>query len=408
MTDPSLLPASATRAERSLSRAMALDARLPQVAAITGAKALPIEVFIPWLLWEYGLGEVLDYLTDPRRALREGVLWQRLRGTPAGLRTALSWRGWQDVTIEEGPSGSRHFAEFQLDPGVVLGDRDVDDLVGLSRLSAPARSRLYRIFHGYDLRRLRLDAGRLDHALLSDVSGIFDPRGLRLSFGRRLTEEAARQAVDAPMGVETLHATWVVVRNAFTLDASRQDRDRTLRIPILQHSRLSTKANAAGVPDQPDLRPRHFARAMVVLSDGRPLDGDINVRLSPRRCSQHGIGLRLSAGAARLSGYRSHTVCEPVNEVLGRRHDIAATLPDDPHVESLRHSRHPVAHHPTRRFPILSHPGWYRVPAHLVSGAVLGGSADRSGQFWTGTAWPAASWRDLGEVVAATHSTTTT
>ena len=45
------------------------------------------------LILEYRLGEIEDFFDagDWRRILREGIIWQRLRGTPAAIHRGLSW-----------------------------------------------------------------------------------------------------------------------------------------------------------------------------------------------------------------------------------------------------------------------------------------------------------------------------
>ena len=185
MTSEHLLPANATPLEQALSLATDALSRLAlPTDAIRQFKTDPSDPLLPWLIWEYGLGELLPYLPEPRQAIAEGILWQRLRGTPAALTTALAWIG-ASATIEQEPPGV-HFAEFQLDPGQVQGsDTAIANLIAIARLSAPARSRLSRIYHGYDLRRLVLDESRLGEALLSDHSGVFWRDGqTKLSFGR--------------------------------------------------------------------------------------------------------------------------------------------------------------------------------------------------------------------------------
>jgi len=185
MTSDHLLPANATRLEQALSLATDSLSRLAlPVDAIRQFKTDPSDPLLPWLIWEYGLGELLPYLPEPRRAIAEGLLWQRLRGTPAALSTALSWIGMH-ARIEQEPPGV-HFAEFQLDPGRVLDtDQTITDVRAVASLSAPARSRLARLYHGHDLRRLQLDHSVLGEALLSDDSGVRHPdHDTRLSFGR--------------------------------------------------------------------------------------------------------------------------------------------------------------------------------------------------------------------------------
>ncbi len=119
MTPEHLLPANASPLEQSLSLATDSLSRLAVPAdAIRQFKVAPTDPLLPWLIWEYGLGELLPYLPEPRRAIAEGIRWQRLRGTPAALTTALSWIG-ATATVEQ--SGCRKAARFAgRDQGAAL------------------------------------------------------------------------------------------------------------------------------------------------------------------------------------------------------------------------------------------------------------------------------------------------
>ncbi|MDD3676886.1 phage tail protein [Thauera propionica] len=307
MAPDDLLPPNATALERSLSVSTDLLARLAGGAeALAGFKTAPADSLLPWLIWEYGLGELLPYLPDPRRAIAEGILWQRLRGTPAALTTALSWIG-ATATVEQETPGI-HFAEFQFDPGQVLDDDgQIANMIAIARLSAPARSRLSRIYHGWDLRRLVLDESRLGEALLSDHSGVFWQDGLtKLSFGRiRQSENPPTDIVLTPAREAVRFAVARLI-DRYLLDFSALGDPGHTRNEEILHSHLFTLANALGVPDPSGMRPeRRFCRAMVVLSDSTPL-GDINANL-PRFVWQEtgspitlGSGDRLSATPHRL------------------------------------------------------------------------------------------------------------
>jgi P2-related tail formation protein len=297
MTSDHLLPPNATALERSLSLSTDLLDRLgDETERLKSFKTDPSDSLLPWLVWEYGLGELLPYLPDPRRAIAEGIRWQRLRGTPAALTTALSWIG-ATATVEQETPGV-HFAEFQLDPGYVLADDAlIANLIALSRLSAPARSRLSRIYHGWDLRRLVLDESRLGEALLSDHSGVFWRDGqTKLSFGRSC--QLATPPLDA--GVVTVREAvrFAVARqiDRYLLDFSALgDPGHTPNEEIL-HSHLFTLANLLGVPDAQSLLPeRRFARAMVVLSESTSL-GDINANLPRFAWQETGAPITLGNG----------------------------------------------------------------------------------------------------------------
>ncbi|TCS99118.1 P2-related tail formation protein [Tepidimonas ignava] len=275
-----LLPPNASPLERALSLSTDTLTRLAEpTEALRTFKVNPADPLLPWLIWEYGLGELLPYLPEPRRAIAEGIRWQRIRGTPAALAIALSWVGLS-VQVEQETPGL-HFAEFMVDSGRVLADDEtIANLVAISRLSAPARSRLSRIYHGWDLRRLVLGDSRLGDALLSDHSGVFWRDGqTKLSFGR--VHPLAQDWPAATLAAVYAPARFAAARliDRYLLDYARLgDPGHTPNEEIL-HSHLFTVVNARGVRVAQTLLPeRKFCRAMVVPSDSTPL-GDTNACL---------------------------------------------------------------------------------------------------------------------------------
>ncbi len=130
------------------------------------------------------MGEILRWIRDKRKAVVEGVKFQRLRGTPASLKIALKWANIEDITIIEEPPG-KHFFELQIGIKDVPNNFFVDAVVELAKLSLPARSRLMRIFNDhYNVDRFILDESFFGN-LLSDYSGIkVEKDGPVLSFGR--------------------------------------------------------------------------------------------------------------------------------------------------------------------------------------------------------------------------------
>lgn len=145
------------------------------VPVIRTAKRINIpDSVVPWLIWEYGLGEILPYLTDMRQAIAQGVLWQRIRGTPQSVTIALGWIGING-TVEESEAGSYRWAEYQLGlAAATQGDEIIDRIAGVARISNPVRSRLQRIYAVYDFRR-----GIYDHTSWSDGSIYSDHSGVR-------------------------------------------------------------------------------------------------------------------------------------------------------------------------------------------------------------------------------------
>lgn len=366
MSADHLLPANATALEQSLSLASDPAARLGSSAdAIRSFKTDPADSLLPWLVWEYGLGELLPYLPEPRQAIVDGVRWQRIRGTPAALTTALSWIGL-DAHIEQEIPGV-HFAEFQIDPGKVLdSDETIANLVAIARLSAPARSRLARIYHGYDLRRFVLNDSPLGEALLSDYSGVFWRDGVtKLSFGRRHSAVVIASNTAAIRFTQTsTHSVAVPLWDRFILNVSRLgDKIRDVSSTVT-HSHLSTAATHQGVADPGTLLPaRRFVRAQIVLSDG-PRLGDINACLSgamtERFFVEHKTGLSLGI-ALDISGSQ-------------QRLTTGAACNDT-------------------------------AQAVMVHARLWCADARWQGQTWSGVRWPRSSWRDTREIIGSNHTT---
>lgn len=170
-----LLPPNATQLERDLSRATSSLERVGEpVPIIRTAKRVDIpDSVLPWLIYEYGLSEILPFINnDQRYALEVGIEWQRIRGTPESLRIALGWIG-VDAFIDESESGTERWAEYQLRLSAAAEDATIDKIVAIAELSQPTRSRLLRIYAGCDYRRAVYCASDWsDGAIYGDHSGI--------------------------------------------------------------------------------------------------------------------------------------------------------------------------------------------------------------------------------------------
>ncbi len=177
-----LLPPNRSKLEQALVDAV--DYKVDP-NCVRGLKFSLQEKTLPWLIEEYGLGEVLSWVKDKKKAVSEGVKFQRLRGTPASLKIALKWANIEDISIIEEPPG-KHFFELQVGIKDVPNDFFVDTVVELAKLSLPARSRLMRIFNNhYNIQRFILDESPFG-SILSDYSGIqVEKDGPVLSFGRK-------------------------------------------------------------------------------------------------------------------------------------------------------------------------------------------------------------------------------
>lgn len=188
MNLPSLLPCNATPMELTLEKVLR-DALSPLnlgVNDILTCKENPKDDWLLWLVWEYGLEELLPYIPDLRQLIAEGIPWQRIRGTPASVKQALGWVGAPDASfVEEEETGGVHWQEFMIDSGYVPnGPIGAERIVEVSKIAAPVGTVLSRIYHGYDVRRFILDKSDWGD-LLSDYSGYKDNvLGVVLSFGR--------------------------------------------------------------------------------------------------------------------------------------------------------------------------------------------------------------------------------
>ena len=315
-----LLPSSSTPLERDLSASMNPLPRVgPAAELIRTAKREDIpDSVVPFLIYEYGLGELLPYLSDPRTAIATGVLWQRLRGTPQSFRIALGWIG-NDGIIEESEGGTSRWSQFQL--GLAQAPADLsqtDSVVEIGRLSSPVRSSLFRIYGGwYDGRRFNLD----DHQLsgldtLCDHTGVYlKDEWPQLSFGREFKDEqgdisgdlAGALGVHRHTGIRGLYEDRTYLSNSVLGETSW----RTLHIQDLSSviSRLHFSVygpwwnNAsdwdidlswdqildwAGLQNKftPALK---FAKAGIYLGDGEVL-GDTNACLPARSSEEFGDG----------------------------------------------------------------------------------------------------------------------
>lgn len=223
-----LLPPNATTLERDLSRASSSLQRVaPPVPIIRTAKRVNIpDSVIPWLIYEYGLGELLPYITNQRQLVVDGVLWQRIRGTPESVRIAL---GWVDVSgyIEEPEGGTDRWAEYMLGLDAPTDNPTIDNIIGVATVSSPVRSRLSRIYAVYDYRRFALDWHLLSEgAMLSDHSGVRPrPDWPQISYGdfRGATVDASLQ--DIASGVVYELPTLATNLDRFLLSAGILDEE---------------------------------------------------------------------------------------------------------------------------------------------------------------------------------------
>lgn len=270
-----VLPPNASEQEKNLEIASnyPLDPTI-----IRGAKFVPLDEIIPWLLYEYSLGEISIWLTDPKLAIRQGVYFHRIKGTPKALRMALSWANINDIIIEEEPPGE-HFSEFQV--GItdnVPNDFFVGSVVNLAKLAAPARSRLMRMYNQlYDIRRFKLDESNWGD-LLSDYSGVrIDGKDPVLSFGRQNQFYSEPSPIILKCAYKSEQFTAAISDDLYRLDVAIIDESPH---HVANHNlileRLITQENLDPLfkAENPLLRWYSFIKGQIILSDS--VLGEIN------------------------------------------------------------------------------------------------------------------------------------
>lgn len=242
--------------ENSAGSAMLLETSVPlskpggAVPIIRTAKRINIpDSVVPWLIYEYGLGEILPYLgNNQRRAIADGVLWQRIRGTREAVRVALSWINIIGL-VEESEGGTYRWAEYQLGLSAgTTGEQIITDIVGVTRISSPVRSRLQRIYAVYDFRRFVLNDSLLsDGGMLSDHSGVRPrPDWPQISYGQI---HSALVTADATASGGHTAVISLLVRNfdRFLLDHSLIDEEwHTINHPALLTTQEGVSASYLG------------------------------------------------------------------------------------------------------------------------------------------------------------------
>lgn len=182
-----LLPGNATAWELALGEALDTTTLVsPAIVAIRGTKLLaPPPSFLPFLIYEYGLGELTPYVPNLYELIAEGIDWQRVRGTPAAIDLALAWLGYAGDVVEAN-SQRRFWNLFQLHLDRVREARsDLDRIAGVASLSVPSRSVFWRGYHGLDIQPLTFSCGSWGETHFGEFSGRRLKEGGPLwSFGR--------------------------------------------------------------------------------------------------------------------------------------------------------------------------------------------------------------------------------
>ncbi|UXX40626.1 phage tail protein [Wolbachia endosymbiont of Oryzaephilus surinamensis] len=312
-----LLPLNATKQEKALVDA--IDYKVDP-SCIRGFKFRLEERILPWLIEEYELGEILRWVKDRRKAVVEGVKFQRLRGTPKSLKIALKWANIEDITIIEEPPG-KHFFELQIGIKDVPNDFFVDAVVELAKLSLPARSRLMRIFNDhYNVDRFILDES-LFGSLLSDYSGRkVEKDGPVLSFGRKNAFELKILNPSFKFSTFRVHYEQAFSNDVYRLDvAVLGETEPHIKDyqGIYERSHQWYNLKALYPLTQSLLPSIKFAKAQIVLSDSWNL-GEINECFPVSSVEERGNKFVL--GSDKLSGQYWNLKHKPILERFSVTH----------------------------------------------------------------------------------------
>ncbi|WP_341816295.1 phage tail protein [Wolbachia endosymbiont (group B) of Elophila nymphaeata] len=313
----SLLPPNATKQEQALVNA--IDYKVDP-SRIRGFKFSLGEKILPWLIEEYGLEEILRWVKDRRKAVIEGVKFQRLRGTPKSLKIALKWANIEDITIIEEPPG-KHFFELQVGIKEVPNDFFVDAVVELAKLSLPARSRLMRIFNDHhNVDRFILDES-LFGSLLSDYSGRkVEKDGPVLSFGRVNFFRSSGPVIRIIENYLRDHYERALSNDIYRLDVAilgeTEPHTRDYK-GIYERDHLWYNLKALYPLPQSLLPSIKFAKAQIVLSDSWDL-GDINTFFPVSSVEERGNKFVL--GSDKLSGQHWSLKHKPILERFSVTH----------------------------------------------------------------------------------------
>jgi len=141
--------------------------------------------WVPWLIYDQGLEDVIPYVRTFRKVLAEGPAWQARRGTPDGISIGIGWVESEGVVAP--PDGRHNWWEFQVAFTKPVNDlAQLRQLYGIINLSKASEDELFRMFSPeYDHRPVRMDEHRFDDGgWMDDYSG--RPRwegGPYISFG---------------------------------------------------------------------------------------------------------------------------------------------------------------------------------------------------------------------------------
>ncbi|WP_139413565.1 phage tail protein [Bartonella mastomydis] len=181
-----LLPTNATEFERRLADVCDFHQDVDgSVLGISRSKLITRPPrFLPWLIEEYGLGELTPYVPNLYDLLDQGLQWQRIRGSVAAIDMGLQWLGLSAQFI---PAWTERawWNSFQLEFDQLPERGNLEAIEAIVDLSKSLRSDFRRGVIGYDVGAIQANMSRLDDSMLDFESGIrVTALGTLFSFGR--------------------------------------------------------------------------------------------------------------------------------------------------------------------------------------------------------------------------------
>ncbi len=137
----SLLPTHATEFEKRLADVCVFHQDVDgSISGISHSKLITRPPrFLPWLIEEYGLGELTPYVPNLYDLLDQGLQWQRIHGSLAAIDQGLQWLG---LSVYFTPAWSERvwWNSFQLELDRLPEQSDLESIEAIVDLFKSLRS----------------------------------------------------------------------------------------------------------------------------------------------------------------------------------------------------------------------------------------------------------------------------